>query len=253
MAAVVVAAPLLGDLGLRTDLLARSRPPSLQHPFGTDPLGRDVLARTVKALSVSLWVGLVAALASAAIALALAAASTFGRRADAAVGFLVDMALGLPHMVLLVLVAFALGGGRTAVIVAVGATHWPRLARILRAEMMQVLGSDYVTLSRRFGRSRAFIARHHLMPHVAPQLLVGTLLLFPHAILHEAGLTFLGFGADPATPAIGVMLAESMRSLTAGLWWLGVWPGLALLLVVLALDGVGTGLRGLVSPREAQD
>jgi peptide/nickel transport system permease protein len=252
--AVLAAAPLLGDAGLRTDLMSPSRPPSIDHPFGTDPLGRDVFARTLKGLSVSLWVGVWAALTSAAIALALAlAAATLGRRVDAAVGFLVDMGLGVPHMVLLVLISFALGGGRTAVIVAVGTTHWPRLARVLRAEMLQVLDSDYVRLSRRFGRSAGFIARRHLLPHAAPQLLVGTVLLFPHAILHEAGLTFLGFGLEPSTPAIGVMLAEAMRFLTAGMWWLGVFPGLALLLVVLALDGIGTGLRTLLSPHESQD
>jgi peptide/nickel transport system permease protein len=251
--AVLAAAPLLGDAGLRTDLLSPSRPPSLDHPFGTDTLGRDVFARTVKGLAISLGVGFWAALTSAAIALVLASAAALGRRVDAAVRFLIDMGLGLPHMVLLVLMSFALGGGRTAVIVAVGTTHWPRLARVLRAEMLQVVGSDYVQVSRRFGRSTGFIARQHLLPHAAPQLVVGTLLLFPHAILHEAGLTFLGFGLEPSIPAIGVMLAEAMRSLTAGLWWLGVFPGLALLLVVLALDGIGTGLRAVVSPRESQD
>jgi peptide/nickel transport system permease protein len=252
--AVLAAAPLLGDLGLRTDLLARIRPPSLAHVFGTDPLGRDVFGRTVKGLSISLWIGLGAAAASAAIALALAiVATTGGRRADATVSFLIDMGLGLPHLVLLILISFALGGGRMAVVVAVGATHWPRLARILRAEMLQILDSDYVKVSRRFGRSWAFVARRHLLPHVAPQMLVGMLLLFPHAILHEAGLTFLGFGIEPSTPAIGVMLAESMRYLTAGYWWLGIFPGLALLVTVLALDGAGTGLRMLVSPRETQD
>lgn len=253
VAAILVLAPALGDLGLRTDLPARVQAPSLPHPFGTDLLGRDVLARIVKGLSISLGIGAAAAALGAVIATALAAASTLGRRADAVVGFLVDMALGLPHLVLLVLVAFALGGGRNAVIVAVGATHWPRLTRILRAEALQVVRSDCMRLSRRFGRSRAFVLRAHLLPHMTPQLLVGTLLLFPHAILHEAGLTFLGFGLEPSTPAIGVMLAEAMRSLAAGYWWLGVFPGLALVLAVLALDGIGTGLRALVSPRESQD
>ncbi len=251
---VLVLATALGEAGLRTDLLSRAQAPSWAHLFGTDALGRDVFARTTKALSVSLSIGLMAVAISGTIAVALAlAAVTLGRRVDAVVGFLVDMALGLPHLVLLILTSFALGGGRIAVIVAVGAIHWPRLTRILRAELLQVIQSDYVRLSQRFGRSWGFIAWHHLLPHLMPQLLVGVLLLFPHAILHEAGLTFLGFGLEPATPAIGVMLAESMRSLTAGYWWLGVFPGLALLLSVLALDGIGSGLRTLISPREAQD
>jgi peptide/nickel transport system permease protein len=252
--AVAAGAFFLGEAGLRTNLSARAEAPSLLHPFGTDLLGRDVFARTVKGLTLSLGIGFAAATISALLALALAlAAATGGRRVDAAVGFLVDMGLALPHLLLLILISFALGGGRGAVVIAVALTHWPRLARILRAEIGQVLGSDYVRLSRRFGRSEAFVARHHLLPHLLPQLLVGALLLLPHAILHEAGLTFLGFGLEPSTPAIGVMLAEAMRSLTAGLWWLGVFPGLALLLVVLALDGAGSGLRALVSPRERQD
>jgi peptide/nickel transport system permease protein len=139
------------------------------------------------------------------------------------------------------------------VIIAVALTHWPRLTRILRAEILQVLTSDYIAASRHFGKSWGFIAHRHLIPHVVPQLLVGFLLLFPHAILHEAGLTFLGFGLEPSKPAIGVLLSESMRYLTAGYWWLGLFPGLALVIVVLAFDGLADGVRALFTPRAAQD
>jgi peptide/nickel transport system permease protein len=254
IAAVALLAHGLGGGAGLTNFAARSLPPSLEHPFGTDPLGRDLFVRTLQGLSLSLWVGLLAAAASAAIALILAVvATTLGRVVDALVGLVVDMFLGIPHLVLLILIAFSLGGGRTAVITAVAVTHWPRLARILRVEILEVLGSDYVGISRRFGRSWAFIAWRHLLPHAVPQLLVGTLLLFPHAVLHEAGLTFLGFGFEPNTAAIGVLLSDAMRTITAGYWWLGVFPGCALLLLVLCLDGVGTGLRIFLSPREAQD
>jgi peptide/nickel transport system permease protein len=252
--AVVALAWSFGGSGNLTNFAARSLPPSQEHPFGTDPLGRDLFVRTMQGLSLSLWVGLLAASASAAIALVLALlATTLGRTVDAIVALMTDMFLGIPHLVLLILIAFSLGGGRPAVVTAVAVTHWPRLARILRAEILEVLGSDYVRISRRFGRSWAFIARRHLLPHAVPQLVVGTLLLFPHAILHEAGLTFLGFGFEPNTPAIGVLLSEAMRHITAGYWWLGVFPGCALLLLVLCLDGVGSGLRTFLSPREAQD
>ena len=251
---VVIGAPLLGDVGLRTDLPAHTLPPSLDHWFGTDALGRDMFARTVKGLALSFWVGLIASSASTVISLVLAlAAVTLGRWADAIVGMLVDMVMGLPHLVLLVMVCFALGGGTEAVIIAVALTHWPRLTRILRAEILQLLTSDYIAVSRQFGKGGGFIARRHLVPHVIPQLLVGFVLLFPHAILHEAGLTFLGFGLEPSTPAIGVLLAESMRYLTAGYWWLGVFPGLCLLIIVLAFDGVADGLRSLLSARAVQD
>ncbi len=242
---------LLGDAGLRADLSARLLGPSLVHPFGTDAMGRDMLARTLQGLSVSLRIGLLAASASAAIALLLALLSTLSRAADALVSFLTDAALSLPHLVALILIAFALGGGSEAVAIAVALTHWPRLARILRAELLGVLRSDYVAASRGFGRSRLFVARAHVLPHLLPQLGVGLVLLFPHAILHEAALTFLGFGLEPSRPAIGVLLADAMRTLSAGRWWLAVFPGLALLLLALSFEAVGSAARRRLDPRGA--
>jgi len=134
----------------------------------------------------------------------------------------------------------------------VALTHWPRLTRILRAEILQLREAEFVTVSRNFGKSPVYIARHHFAPHLVPQLLVGLVLMFPHAILHEAGLTFLGFGIEPTTPAVGVLLSDSLRYLTAGKWWLGLFPGLALLFAVLAFDAIGNGLRTLTDPRGSQ-
>src|SRR5690606_8552954 len=96
-----------------------------------------------------------------------------------------------------------------------------------------------------------FILVIHIMPHLLPQMLVGFLLMFPHAILHEAAMTFLGFGLEPSRPAIGVMLSEATRFISAGRWWLAVFPGLALLIMVLCFDTIGNGLRRLISPKEA--
>ncbi|GGD15792.1 ABC transporter permease [Aureimonas glaciei] len=251
--AVLLAAWWLGTSGIRADFGARLLPPSLAHPFGTDAMGRDMLARTVKGLSASLWVGMLAATISSTLALVLALVSLLGRGADAVVSFLVDAALGLPHLVLLILLAFALGGGTTGVILAVALTHWPRLTRILRAELIQVRASGYVEASRAFGKSWSHIARHHVLPHLVPQLIVGLVLLFPHAILHEAGLTFLGFGLEPSKPAIGIILSDAMRFLSAGKWWLGVFPGLCLLAVVLCFDAIGAGARLWADPRAGQD
>lgn len=250
---VVVGALLMGGYGIDADFSARLQGPSLSHWFGTDQLGHDVLARTIHGLNVSLWVGLVAASLSVVIAALLAIfATTCGRWADAVVAFLVDAAMGLPHLVLLILISFALGGGTTAVIIAVAVTHWPRLTRILRAEILQLRSADYIVASRRMGKSWAYIGRHHFLPHLWPQLLVGLVLLFPHAILHEAGLTFIGFGLEPSKPAIGVLLSDSMRYLMAGKWWLGLFPGLCLLAIVLCFDAIGNGLRLLADPRQEQ-
>ncbi|WP_201742218.1 ABC transporter permease [Mangrovicoccus ximenensis] len=137
-------------------------------------------------------------------------------------------------------------------ILAVAVSHWPRLARILRAELKQVQAAPFVETSLALGRSRLHVARHHILPHLAPQILVGGLLMFPHAILHEAGLTFLGFGLEPSRPAIGVMLSEAMRHLSAGRWWLGLFPGAMLMAMVLAFEMLGSAARRLASPREAQ-
>jgi peptide/nickel transport system permease protein len=126
------------------------------------------------------------------------------------------------------------------------------LARIIRAEVLQVNTSDYVQLSYKLGHTPLWVARHHMLPHVIPQLLVGLILLFPHAILHEAALTFIGIGLSPHTPAIGIILAESMRHLSTGYWWLGVLPGAALLIAVKAFDILGENIRALVDPKTSQ-
>jgi len=250
--AVAVAGTLVADSAAVTDLGAKLLPPSAAHWFGTDAYGRDLFERTLVGLRLSLVVGTTAALMSGAIALALALVATVGGRwAMAVVNWLVDLFLALPHLVLLILVAFALGGGTDAVILAVGLTHWPRLTRVLVSVARETTASDYVALSRTFGHSRPYVARRHLAPHLVPHFSIGVVLMFPHAILHEAALSFLGLGVDPGQPAIGVLLADSMRHLSAGHWWLALLPGLCLLLVVKLVDRIGDDLRLLVDPRSA--
>ncbi|WP_304596750.1 ABC transporter permease [Adlercreutzia caecimuris] len=257
--AVLLAVVIIAGLGLQpaaqaTDFAAKSLAPSLAHPFGTDWMGRDMLCRTLAGLSTSVLVGLGAALSSALIALVLAAAAALGPRwADAAVSWLVDLMMGIPHIVLLILISYALGKGFWGVTIGVALTHWPSLTRVLRAEILQCRNADYVTAAARLGQSRLAIAARHMLPYVLPQFVVGLVLLFPHAILHEAAVTFLGFGLPPEMPAIGIVLSESMGYLSAGLWWLAVFPGVALVLVVMLFDAVGESLRKLVDPASAQE
>jgi len=251
---VFAGAWLYGDQGEVTHLTSRKLAPSLTHPFGTDWLGRDMFARTLKGLRISLFVGLSAASCSALIALLLGlAAATMGKTVDAVVTWLVDMAMATPHLVLLILIAFACGGGAKGVVIAVAASHWPSLTRVIRAEVMQLQSAEYIQLSRQMGKSRCFIAHKHMLPHVVPQFIIGLLLLFPHAILHAAALTFLGFGMSPHTPAVGVLLAESMRYLSMGLWWLAVAPGIALVMTVKAFDILGSNVRALLDPRTCRE
>lgn len=252
-AAIALSSWLIGDAGLQTNLTARNQAPSLAHPLGTDWLGRDMLTRTLKGLTLSLRVGLLAATMSTFIGLFLGLASAvFGGVVDDVVTSLVDLFQSLPHLVLLILISFALGGGLTGVLFAVGFTHWPSLTRVIRAEALQIKSSDYVKLSGKLGHSSWWIARNHLLPHIIPQFLVGLILTFPHAILHEASLTFIGIGLSPHTPAIGVILSESMRHLSTGYWWLGVFPGLALLITVKAFDILGGNFSALINPKMSQ-
>ena len=251
--AIILSPLFLGESGLNTVLTQRNQPPSWAHLFGTDWLGRDMLMRSLHGLSLSLRVGLLAASISAVIGTGLGlAAGTFGGWVDAVIIWIIDVFFSLPHLVLLILIAFAVGGGTKGVVIAVALTHWTSLARVIRAEVLQVNSADYVQLSRRLGKSSLWIGRHHMVPHVVPQLIVGLILLFPHAILHEAALSFIGIGLSPHLPAIGIILAESMRHLSTGYWWLGVMPGVLLLLSVKAFDWLGENLRSLLDPKTSQ-
>lgn len=229
------------------------QPPSAAHLLGTDQLGRDVAIRTVHALARSLTVGVLASAIAAVIGLAAGLLSAMaGGFADTAVTWVVDALYSIPHLVLMILIAFALGGGTDAVIWSVAMTHWGTMTRLMRAEAGQLRDALYVRASARLGRSPWWIARHHILPHLLPQFVTGLVLLFPHAILHEAALSFIGLGFSPDTPAVGVMLAEAMPYLPTGAWWMTLPPGLGLLLLVLAFDALGNALRDLLSPGRSQ-
>jgi peptide/nickel transport system permease protein len=250
---VFISAWWMADSGLETHFAQRNQPPSWSHPFGTDWLGRDMLVRTVKGLRVSLGIGMCAALASTMISLTMGVlAASCGRRVDGLVTGLIDTLIASPHLVLLILISFSMGGGGRGVIVAVTLTHWTRLARIIRAEILQLKTADFVLLSPKLGRKPLWITGHHLLPNLFPQFLVGLILLFPHAIMHAAGLTFLGFGLSPHTPAIGVLLSEAMRHLSTGYWWLAVAPGLVLIVFVKLFDVMGGAVRILLDPKTSQ-
>ncbi|WP_201757847.1 ABC transporter permease, partial [Adlercreutzia muris] len=254
LALVVIAGALLGPAAQATDFAAKNLAPSWAHPFGTDWMGRDMFLRTLAGLSTSILVGLGAAVASSLIALALASAAALGPRwADGAVSWLTDLMMGIPHIVLLILISYGLGKGFWGVTIGVALTHWPSLARVLRAEILQCRASGFVAVAARLGAGPVSIALRHMAPYVLPQFAVGLVLLFPHAILHEAAITFLGFGLPPEMPAIGIILSEAMGYLSAGMWWLAVFPGAALVACVLLFDSVGAGLRRLVDPASAQE
>jgi len=239
---------------IATNLALRNLAPSWEHPFGTDWLGRDMFIRTMKGLTLSIQIGLLAASASALISLLLGlAAATLGKWVDEIIAWLIDLFLSLPHLVTLLLISFTLGGGLKGVVIGVALTHWPTLTRVIRAEVLQLRSADFVQISRKLGKSRWWIATQHILPHIIPQVFVGLILLFPHAILHEASITFLGFGLSPHQPAIGIILSESMRYLSVGMWWLAFFPGLSLLIIIRAFDVLGENLKLLIDPYNAHE
>lgn len=245
---------LIPEEAVAADFGRTRQAPSLQHLFGTDALGRDLLLRTLKGMAVSLTVGMTASLISAVIAVIVGiAAATGARWLDSFLNWCIDLVMGVPHTILVILISFALGRGLKGLLVGIAATHWCSLARLIRGEVLQLRSQQYVAVSRKLGKSSGWILTHHLLPHLLPQFLVGLILMFPHAILHEAAVSFLGFGLPPEQPAIGIILAESMKYLSAGMWWPAVLPGLTLVLLVLLIDRLGEALRRILDPYSAQE
>lgn len=246
---VTVAGLLLADAAVVTDFSRKNLAPCLAYPFGTDWMGRDMLSRTLTGLSLSIRIGVLTAAVSAVVALAVGtAAATLGRRVDAVLSWCIDLVMGIPHILLVMLISLAFGKGFIGVVAGVSLSHWTSLSRLLRGEVLQLRGAPYVLTAEKLGRTKLQVARDHLLPHLLPQFLTGLILLFPHAILHEASVTFLGFGLSSEQPAIGVILSESMSYLTTGKWWLAFFPGLALVATVALFALLGDRLRRILDP-----
>lgn len=232
-----------------TDFSRKNLSPCPAYLFGTDWMGRDMLVRTVRGLSLSIFIGILSAVISAGIALFFGTISAvMGHWVDGLVNGIIDLVMGIPHILLLLLISVALGKGVFGVVTGVALTHWPSLARLIRAEVIQLKKSPYIQIAGKLGKGKGYVIRKHMIPHLLPQFIVGLVLIFPHAILHEASITFLGFGLSSEQPAVGIILSESMRYLVTGEWWLAVFPGLSLVLVVVLFYVSGENLRRLLSP-----
>ena len=227
--------------------------PSLEHLFGTDWMGRDMFQRTIAGLGLSIMVGFIASAVSTCISIILGLFSSFNKFADECVAGIIDLFGSIPHILLIILVSIMFGGGVYGVIMGVGLTHWTPLARVLRSEVKEIKTKEYVHLAENLGRSKIWIATKHILPLIVSQIIVGVILMFPHAIMHEAAITFLGFGLPPHEPAIGVILSESMHYLSSGYWWLAFYPGMSLLIVVLLFDLIGENVEKLLNPETAQE
>lgn len=241
---------LITEEQIGVNLLNKNLAPSSTHIFGTDWMGRDMFYRTMKGLSLSMKIGLLSSCISGIIALTLGLmGATLGKTVDACITWIIDLCLSVPHALVIILISIAMGGGLKGIVIGVSLTHWPSLTRIIRAEVMQINNSDYAKISRNFGKSDFYIALKHILPHIIPQLLIGVVLIFPHAVLHESAITFLGFGLDPHEPAIGIILSEAMKYLSSGKWWLAFFPGLCLVIVSMMVDTIGKQVSKLINPK----
>ncbi len=241
--AIILTGVFTGDTLISSNFDIKSSAPSIEHIFGTDHLGRDLFFRTLKGLSTSLLIGLLASFFSAIIGLIIGiSAGVMPKFIDSTFGFIIDLVLSIPHLILLILISFSLGRGLSGVVFGLIFSHWTGLARIIRAEVLSLKEEQFIKISKKLGKSNLYIIIHHILPHLLPQFIIGTVILFPHAILHEAAITFLGFGLSPEAPAIGVMLSESMSYIQSGHWWL-LLSGVCLVLIVLLFDSLGKNVK----------
>ncbi len=249
---IIIAGSVINPEKFSIDLINKNQSPSLTHIFGTDWIGRDMFFRTLKGLSISMKIGVLSSIISGIIAVVLGVIGpTCGKRVDSVITWFIDLVLSVPHTLIIILISMAAGGGLKGIVMGVSLTHWTSLTRIIRAEVMQVKEADYTKIAKNFGKSNLYIAKNHILPHIIPQLLVGIVLIFPHAILHEASVTFLGFGLQSHEPAIGIILSEAMKYLTSGKWWLAFFPGLSLVLVSMMVDNMGKKIGKLIDPKTA--
>lgn len=237
---------VLGDpLYVDTETIASLRflPPSVAHPMGTDDFGRDILGRVIYGARVSLTVGIVATLISLSLGLILGALSGYyGGVVDSIVMRLTDVFLAFPYILFTILLISIMGVGFGSVLVAIGILGWTTIARVFRSSILSIKQNDYVEAARAMGASDVRIMLRHILPNALAPIIVYATMSLGGVILTEAALSFLGVGVQPPTPSWGRMLNESQNYLVSNPG-LSIWPGIAIVLTVLAFVLLGDGLR----------
>jgi peptide/nickel transport system permease protein len=239
----------------RQSLIRRFTPPvwaqggNAAYPLGTDQVGRDILSRIIYGARVSLIVGVAAVVVSLLVGVSLGLLSGFlGGRVDTAIMTVVDVTLSFPQLLLALAFVAALGPSLVTIIVVLGLTGWERYTRVVRAEVLALREKDFVEAARAIGVGPARMLVRHLLPNTFSSIIVMSTLQVAQAILQEAALSFLGVGTGSAYPTWGQMIALG-RDFVSVAWWLPTFPGLAILLTVLAINLVGDRLRDALDPR----
>ena len=231
------------------DIAFRSRlsPPSTQHWLGTDNLGRDLFTRLAHGASVSFQVGVAVALFNGIVGTACGALAGYYRMLDGPIMRLMDALMAFPAILLALGIAAALGPSLTNVILALSVTYTPQTARIVRSRVLVLRGLDYIDASRLFGSRDGWILLRHVVPNTLSPLVVQLTSVFAYAVLAETTLSFLGVGLPPPMPSWGSIIADG-RDYVVDAWWICLSPGVAITIVVLALNLVGDSLRDVLDP-----
>ena len=253
---VALAAPIIAPEGFsEQDLGNRLQPPawmeggSIDHPLGTDPLGRDILSRMVWAARVSLGVAAVSVLVAMTFGVVMGLLSGYYEgRLDAIVMRIVDVQLAFPYLLLAIAVMALLRPSLTNLVIVLALPGWTIYARMVRASILSWKQQEFVQAAVASGASDRRVIFRHLAPNVLGSVLVMSTFAFAEIIIAEASLSFLGVGVQPPMPSWGAMLAQGREYLTT-MWWLGVFPGIAIVLAVLGANLFGDGLRDAMDPR----
>ncbi|MDK2371818.1 MAG: ABC transporter permease [Candidatus Korarchaeota archaeon] len=247
---VAIFAPFIAPYDpIKQDLKNRLQPPSWEHPFGTDQLGRDIFSRVVWGSRISLFIALIVVAISFTVGTTIGIISGyFGGKVDEVLMRITDMFMAFPRLVLALAVAAALGPGLFNTMLAIAFVSWVYYARLARASTLQIREEVYIEAARAIGASDKRILFLHVLPMVIAPVVVQATLDMGGTILTAAGLGFLGLGVQPPTPEWGVMVSEGRRFITEQ-WWVSTFPGFAILLATLGFNLLGDGINDILNVR----
>lgn len=249
LVAVAILAPLLAPYDMvKVNLKLQFDPPSWQHLFGTDFYGRDVFSRVLFGLRISLLIGLLPSLLAVVIGTSLGLlAGYYGRWVETIIMRLADIILAFPSILLAMVFTYTLGASLYTLFIALSAVGWATVARVVRSQTLSLKQREFVTAAHVTGSRGRRIMFRHILPNCLAPIIVLLTLNIPGAILAEAGLSFLGVGAQPPTPSLGLMVSEGQQYLFKAPW-ASIMPGFAILFMVLAFNFTGDGLRDAMDP-----
>lgn len=251
-AIAALAAPLVAPFPFdQVNFSEPLQPPSGTHIFGTDSIGRDQLSRAIFGLRASVSVGLLSVVLSLSIGVPLGLIAGFYGVFDPVVSRLTDTMLAFPFLVLAVGLAAILGPSLSTAIIAIGVAQIPAVVRVTRSETLRLRGMDFVAAAVAGGAGDFVLLRKHILPNATNALIVQATVAIPGAIIGEAVLSFLGLGVRPPTPSLGIMLADAQTFVRDGPW-MAVFPGVTIVVLTLALNLLGDGLRDALDPRESR-